>query len=354
MTDISTVRLGFVGLGNIAHLHADEVLDVGGTVAAGTDVDEDARNDFAEKYDADVYEDAEEMYEHVDAVVVSTPNCFHEEYVTDALEAGLDVLVEKPLAHSLESAERIADVAADAEGFCMVGFHNRFRAPVQVLDQYRADGELGDVSHIEANYVRRRGVPGRGSWFTRKDVSGGGSVIDIGTHAIDVALYLMGFPEIEEVSAQTRAQFGPDDDYTYLNMWGYDEGAGGFDVDDSATAFVRCADGRTLSLEVAWATNRFPSQEIVVRGDEGGAHLDMADDSLTVLDTSAVGTDHHRDTEIETADAEAHGLEQEYFLEHVASGETPSMNTVEQGLTVQRVMDAIYRSGERGEAVSLE
>ncbi|ACV48381.1 MULTISPECIES: Gfo/Idh/MocA family protein [Halomicrobium] len=354
MTDIEDVRLGFVGLGNIAHLHADQVLDVGGTVAAGTDIDEDAREEFAAAYDADVYEDEGAMYEYVDAVVVSTPNTFHEEYVTSALEAGLSVLVEKPLAHSLESAERIADVAADAEGFCMVGFHNRFRGPVQVLDQYRRDGELGDVSHVEANYIRRRGVPGRGSWFTRKEVSGGGAVIDIGTHAIDVALHLLGFPEIEEVSAQTRAQFGPDDDYTYLNMWGYDEGAGGFDVDDSATAFVRCANGTTISLEVAWASNRYPSQELVVRGDGGGAHLDMADDSLTVLDTADDGAAHHRDTEIETADQEAHGLEQEYFLEHVASGDTPEMNTIEQGLTVQRVMDAIYRSSEAGKAVSVE
>ena len=354
MTAIENVRLGFVGLGNIAHLHADEILEVGGTIAAGTDVDEDARDTFAEQYGADVYDDATEMYEHVDAVVVSTPNRFHEEYVVGALEAGLDVLVEKPLAHTLESAERIAEAEREADGFCMVGFHNRFRGPVEVLDQYRRDGDLGTVSHVEANYIRRRGVPGRGSWFTRKDVSGGGAVIDIGTHAIDVALYLMGFPEIEEVSAQTRAQFGPDDDYTYLNMWGYDEGAGGFDVEDSATALVRCADGRTISLEVAWASNRFPSQELVVRGDEGGAHLDMGDDSLTVLDTTDDGTAHHRDTEIQTVDQEAHGLEQEYFLEHVTSGEVPEMNTVEQGLTVQRVMDAIYRSSEADEAVSVE
>lgn len=353
MTSLADVRLGFVGLGNIAQLHADEIVGAGGTVTAGTDIDADARSAFADQYDAAVFEDETAMYEGVDAVVVSTPNRFHEEYVTSALEAGLDVLVEKPLAHTLESAERIAETAAEADGFCMLGFHNRFRNPVQVLDQYRTDGELGDVSHVEANYIRRRGIPGRGSWFTRKDVSGGGAVIDIGTHAIDIALYLMGFPEVEEVAATTRAQFGPDDDYAYLDMWGYDEGAGDFDVDDSATAFVRCADGKTFSLEVAWASNRFPSQELVVRGDGGGAHLDLADDSLTVLDTAADTPNHHRDTVIETAGEEAHGLEQQYFLEHVASGETPTMNTVEQGLTVQRVMDAIYRSSETGQAVSL-
>ena len=105
MNDLTDVRLGFVGLGNIAHLHADEVRDLGTTVAAGTDVDADAREDFAAAYDADVFEDVSEMFEHVDAIVVSTPNRFHEEYVVSALEAGIDVLVEKPLAHSLESAE---------------------------------------------------------------------------------------------------------------------------------------------------------------------------------------------------------------------------------------------------------
>jgi len=354
MNDFIDVRLGFVGLGNIAHLHADEVRDLGTTVAAGTDVDADAREDFAAAYDADVFDDVSEMFEHVDAIVVSTPNRFHEEYVVSALEAGIDVLVEKPLAHSLESAERIADVAANSDAFCMVGFHNRFRAPVQVLDEYREHGELGTVSHVEADYIRRRGIPGRGSWFTRKAVSGGGAVIDIGTHAIDIGLHLMGFPDVEEVSATTRAQFGEEDDYTYLNMWGLDQGADGFDVEDSATAFVRCADDKTLSLEVAWASNRYPSQELVVRGDEAGAHLDMAADSLTVLDTSAVGESHHRDTEIVTDGKEAHGTEQEYFLEHVVSGETPEMNTIEQGLAVQRVMDAIYRSSETGEAVSLD
>jgi predicted dehydrogenase len=353
MNDLTDVRLGFVGLGNIARLHADEVLDSGATVAAGTDIDADARENFAAAYDAEVFEDVSEMFEHVDAVVVSTPNRFHEEYVVSALEAGVDVLVEKPLAHSLESAERIADVAANSDAFCMVGFHNRFRAPVQVLNEYREHGELGTVSHVEADYIRRRGVPGRGSWFTRRAVSGGGAVIDIGTHAIDIGLHLMGFPEVEEVSAQTRTQFGDDEDYTYLSMWGYDEGAGGFDVEDSATAFVRCADGKTLSLEFAWASNRYPSQELVVRGDEAGAHLDMADDSLTMLDTSAAGANHHRDTEVVTDGEEAHGTEQEYFLEHVASDEDPEMNTIEQGLTVQRVMDAIYRSSEAGEAVTI-
>ncbi len=354
MSALSDVRLGFVGLGNIAQLHADEILGLGGQVVAGTDVSPEARAMFAEDYAAEVFEDPTEMYELVDAVVVSTPNRFHEEYVVSALEAGLDVLVEKPLAHTLESAQRIADAAAESSGFCMVGFHNRFWGPVQVLDSYREQGKLGDVTHVEANYIRRRGVPGRGSWFTRKDVAGGGAVIDIGTHAIDLALYLMGYPDVEEVAAQTRSQFGSKDDYSYLYMWGEDRGTGNFDVEDSATAFIRCANGTTISLEVAWAANRRPSQEFTVRGKEAGAELDIADDEMTLFETADDGVNHHRDITVETTDKEAHGIEQQHFLQAVANGEAPGINTVEEGLEVQKIMDAIYRSGEEGRAIEIE
>lgn len=354
MTDLSNVRVGFVGLGNIAQLHADEILSLGGQVVGGTDVSSEARAIFAEDYGAEVFDDHTGMYELVDAVVVTTPNRFHEEYVVSALEAGLDVLVEKPLAHTLESAQRIADATSEAAGFCMVGFHNRFWGPVQVLDSYREKGKLGEVSHVEANYIRRRGVPGRGSWFTRKDISGGGAVIDIGTHAIDLALYLLGYPAVEEVSATTRSQFGSRKDYSYLYMWGEDRGAGNFDVEDSATAFIRCANETTISLEVAWAANREPSQDFFVRGTDAGAQFDISSDGMTVHETAEDGVNHHRDVQIETTDREAHGIEQQHFLRAVATGEAPGINTAAEGLEVQKVMDGIYRSSAEGRAVSIE
>ncbi|WP_135302842.1 Gfo/Idh/MocA family protein [Haloarcula amylovorans] len=356
MSDLSSIRLGFVGLGNIAHLHCDRLQNagLGALVAAGMDVDPDARRIFAEEYGAEVYEDPDEFYADVDAVLVTTPNKFHEQYVVDALDAGRDVFVEKPLAHTLESAERIADAAADAEGFCMVGFHNRFANPVQALVEYERNGTLGEISHVEADYIRRRGVPGRGSWFTRKPIAGGGSLIDIGAHAIDLSLYLLGYPDVIEVSGETRAQFGTREDYSYLHMWGEDRGASEFSVDDSASAFIRCADGTTITLEVAWASNRPGSQQYYVRGSEAGAGLDLKDHSLELYETATTGAMHHRTTEIETGEDEPHALEQERFLAAVAADEPPGTNTVEQALAVQRVMDAIYRSSEQGCAVSIE
>ncbi|MFC6865196.1 Gfo/Idh/MocA family protein [Halomicroarcula sp. GCM10025817] len=356
MTDPSSVSLGIVGLGNIARIHCDalESQGLGDVVTAGVDVDADARAAFETEYDVSVSADPEPVFEAVDAVMVTTPNRYHEEYVVAALEAGLDVLVQKPLADDLAGAERIAAAARSAPGFCMVGFHNRFASPVRTLAAYRERGTLGTVSHVEANYVRRRGIPNRGSWFTQADVAGGGSLIDIGVHAIDLSLSLLGDPDVVEVSGTTRSEFGSRPDYGNVRAWRADEGEGGFDVDDSASAFVRCANGATISLEVAWATNRPDSKEYYVRGDAGGARLDLGDGSLTLYETADVGGIHHRTTDVETAPNDPHAVEARRFVEAVAAGESPAVNTVEQALTVQRVVDGIYRSSEAGAAVGIE
>ncbi|WP_435365655.1 Gfo/Idh/MocA family protein [Haloarchaeobius sp. DYHT-AS-18] len=358
MTDDETIRIGIVGLGGIARHHADhlEALtnddDIAADLVGGMDIVADARDAFEADYGVPTYEDAAELYETVDAVIVTTPNRFHEEYVTSALEAGLDVLVEKPLANSVESAERIAAVARDADSFCMVGFHNRFAPTVEVLKEQQDLGRFGDVYHVEANYIRRRGVPGRGSWFTDSSVAGGGSLIDIGAHAIDLAMHMLDFPEVVEVSGETRSIFGGRDDYTYLHMWGKD-GDGDFDVDDSAQALVRFANGQTLALETSWASNRPPAQTYVMQGTEAGATVDRAEETLTIHEVEDVGGPHFSDTEITTREEPAHRKEQRAFVEAVAAGEAPERNTVEQALTVQRIMGAIYESSERGEAVSL-
>jgi len=354
MTHPNDVAVGIVGLGGIGSHHATKLTERGATLVGGMDVDADARARFHEAFGVPAHEDETDLFDDCDAVLVTTPNRFHEEYATAALSAGLDVLVEKPLAHSLESAERIADAARDADGFCTVGFNNRFAEPVRVIKHYQDEGRFGETTHVEANYVRRRGVPGRGSWFTSAEVAGGGALIDIGVHAIDLALYFLDHPEVVEVSGQTRSEFGGRDDYAYVNMWGDDSGPEGFDVDDSASAFLRAADGSTVSLEVAWATNRPPTEEFVVRGTEAGATFDRANDDLTVHEAGVGGGHHLSDTEVETRDGDAHAAEQATFLDGVAAGEPPAINTVEEALRVQRVIDAVYRSAERGEAVRLD
>lgn len=352
------VRLGVVGLGFMGQTHATNAAEFGHEVVAGTDVVRESRDEFAEAFGAATYEEFDAMYDRadLDAVVVATPNAFHEDAVVGALDRGYDVLCEKPLADSLAAAERIAAATQEADAFCAVNFHNRVSTAAEVFTGYREAGRFGDVTHVQANYVRSRGIPGVGSWFTNEDLSGGGCVVDIGVHAIDFALYLMDFPPVEEVFAVTRTAFGTREDYADPGDW-YDETEEAvFDVEDSATAMVRCADDRTISLEVAWATNQTATQEFVARGTEAGARLDLGGEGLSLIESAREGTDHVMESELTQGSLDHTGWKgmDEQFLDAVGSGEPPAGNTVERALTVQRVMDGIYRSAEAGTGVSVD
>ncbi|UTF53115.1 Gfo/Idh/MocA family protein [Natronosalvus rutilus] len=348
--DRTTLRTGLVGLGNIGQYHAERLLDLGVPLVGGMDISAEARESFARRYDVDAYDDHTDLYDEVDAVIVTTPNKFHEEYTVAALERDVHVLVEKPLAHSLESARRIVDAAKASDAVCMVGFNNRFLNTVRIVRDRIERGDLGRVNHIEANYVRRRGVPGRGSWFTRRAVAGGGALIDLGVHAIDLALYLHEYPEVVEVNGVTRTAFGTQEEYAYLDMWGDDAGPDEFDVDDSASAFIRCADNRTISLEVAWATNRPPTHEFFVRGTEAAARFDFLEGDLSFYSASAAGPHHLEDTSVETAHNDTHADEQRAFFDAIVSGRSLK-DSVDQAFAVQQVIDAIYRSSDIGRCV---
>ncbi|WP_435101654.1 Gfo/Idh/MocA family protein [Halarchaeum sp. P4] len=354
-----TVRFGVVGCGGMGRTHAGNARELGHHVVAGADVVDGVRETFTEDFHAAGYANHEEMYdeEDLDAVVITTPNKFHEPAAVDALERDIAVLCEKPLAHTLESAERIVAAAEESDALLMVGFHNRFTTPAEVFTTRRDAGEFGDVTHIEANYLRRRGIPGLGSWFTNHELSGGGALIDIGVHAIDLALYLADFPEVVEVTGVTRSEFGTREEYADPDGWAgnWDTSEGGFDVDDSVSAFIRCADDTTISLEVSWAANREPTHEFHVRGSEAGAQFELGEEELTLLSCTTEGTDQYVDTELDgELEPSGHKAEDELFLDAVASGEDPGINTPEQGLQIQQVIDAIYRSSEEGGAVVLD
>ncbi|WP_247728572.1 Gfo/Idh/MocA family protein [Halovivax limisalsi] len=351
--DRSNVRVGIIGLGNIGQYHAERLLDHGVTLVGGVDIAESARDRFERRYGVEAMDQCDSLLDRVDAVVVTTPNEYHEPYAVAALEQDVHVLIEKPLADSLESAERIARAAADSSAICMVGFNNRFSNTIQYLKHRIASGDFGQLSHVEANYVRRRGVPGRGTWFTHRKSAGGGAVIDLGVHAIDLALYLLDFPSLTEISGVTRSEFGRREDYVYLEMWGRDAGPSTFDVEDSASAFVRTVDDQTVSLEIAWATNRPPTHEFVVHGTDAAARFDLLDADLTIHTATTGGTNAFEDTSVRTRDVDTHQEEQAAFLDSIAAGSDDASN-VDEALTVQRVVDAIYRSSASGSAVAVD
>ncbi len=352
---VGTVSVGIVGLGSIGHSHATRVTNTenGATLVGGMDVAGNARDRFEREFDVPAYDAHEALFANADAVIITTPNRFHEEYAIGALDAGLDVLIEKPLAHTIDSAERIAERARGADTLCRVGFHNRVTEPVSVLLSYLEAGRFGDIYHIEANYLRRRGIPGRGSWFTREDAAGGGALVDIGAHVIDLALYVLDFPEIDSVSGITRSTFGDRSEYTYLDMHGT-RGDGPFDVDDSANAFIRCSDGQTIALDVAWAANRPSNSAFVVRGSQAGATLDLSTGELTIYETAGDGAPHFSDSEIRTSDDDPHSIEQQQFINAIATGDDDCLATPDQALTTQQLMSAIYQSSETEDDIPIE
>lgn len=350
-TSQSPLKIGLVGLGRRGNAHGNylqniQVDEIDHEIAAGADVSTDARESFATEYDADVYETHDEMYDDaaVDAVVISVPNKFHEPAVVDALEADIPVLVEKPLAHSLESAHRIRDANADSSAFCMVGYHYRYSTGATLLKMLYDKDRFGEITHIDASYLRRRGIPAVGSWFTNRDTAGGGALMDIGVHILDLALYLMEYPEIESVTGKARSNFGHREEYADPNNWGglWQADSDMFDVDDSANAMIHCANGATISLDVGWAANRPSNHELQVRGTDAGAHFSLGNSSIDVFEAAADELDYYRDIELSSDDRNASQEQMEAFLRSIVEEEPPEHNTINEALTMHRILDAIY------------
>ena len=221
------------------------------------------------------FTDYEQMLAEVqpDITVVATPNVFHKPMTMAALEAGSHVLCEKPLALNYADAVEMMDLAADKGLTLTVGTHYRFSPPMQAAKAHVDAGFFGEIYAARTVWQRRAGIPGYGSWFTNMDLAGGGSLLDIGVHALDRALYLMDYPQPVTVSGASFAKFGPRG--MGLGGWGADISAADsdvrFDVDDLAWAFVRFANGAVLQFQVAWA-NHLPEQFFTeLYGTDGGA-----------------------------------------------------------------------------------
>lgn len=348
------LTVGIVGLGAHGTTHA-RVLEELGHGLVGADADPEARTEFAQRFDAPTHEHPADLFEtDVDAVVVSTPTSLHETVTIDAFEAGLDVLLEKPLADSLESARRIADAADRTDCVCMVGFHHAYENVFRVLQSYVDRGYFGDVTHLEATFVRRRGIPGRGTWYTSAELAGGGVLMDSGSHALHMVLSLLDWPAVADVSATTRSEFGPREEYAYLSMYGEDGEAQMYDVEDSATAFLEFEDGRTAELDVAWAANAEAAHTYELRGTDAGAFVDVTNPADAVRtgtrydfelnEVRSGPVDHYVDAELTCDENDPYRAEQEAFLEAVRGGERPERNSVHEALTVQRAIERIYEA----------
>lgn len=346
------VRVGVVGVG-IGRVHLDGYRKLSGSVeiVGICDLREDRARKAAEEFGAKhVFTDYNHLFalDQLDAVSVCTPNAFHAEVALAAIAAGKHVLCEKPMANTLANARQIVDAVRQNDKVFMMGMNNRFRGDTQVLKSFVERGDLGEIYYAKCGWVRRSGIPGFGGWFTTKSLSGGGPLIDIGVHALDVTMYLMGNPAPVSASGATYAKFGP----RGLGSGGYGtrpdpDKAKTYDVEDLATGLIKVDNGASLFLEASWASHiekdRFYS---TLHGTEGGADLEPLRIHTTMAGVQADISPH-------APNIGGHEAEVAHFIDCIQQGKAP-LSTAEQGLHVLQILDAIYRSSETGREIIIE
>ena len=273
-----------------------------------------------------------------DLVSICLPNFLHAPVSIECLDAGVHVLCEKPMALNAVQAQDMVEASRRNGRYLMIALNNRFRTETQILKKLVEQEVLGEIYYAKTGWLRRSGIPGPGTWFTRKSQAGGGPLIDLGVHMIDLTRWLMGNPRPVAVVGAT---------YSRLS----DTVEGVFDVEDLATAFVRLEGGIPLIAETSWASH-VPSEGSYVKlmGTRGGAEITGND--LTVY------TDlHGEQVDITPAYAprewsDCIAAEIAHFVDCIQAGRTP-MSTGEQGVEIMQILDGIYDSAENNRMVHL-
>lgn len=288
----------------------------------------------------------------LDFIDICTPNILHSEIAVAALEAGKHVFCEKPDAVSVAEAQKMADAAKASGKTLMVMRNNRYSVAAQFLRQYIGDGMMGEIYTGRCGWVRRRGLPGRGSWFADKKQSGGGPLIDLGVHYIDLAMWLMGDPKPVSVSGSTYRKFSENklvDSLYYAER--SKQGEGKNDVEDLAIGFIRFANGASLQVEFSWASNVEQEERFLeFRGTRSGCHLSNGAIKLYTEDGGQLCDVSPRLQR--PGNLNDHALHLHHFVDVMQKRAKP-MNTPETGLDMIKILAALYESAEKGAEVRL-
>lgn len=355
------VQIGIIGCGGIAtgsHAPSLKQLEADGqcVLVGCADVVPAAAQAMAQKFEIPrAFTDYQDLLalDGLDAVTIATPPFVHKEATVAALRAGKDVLCEKPMAMNVAEAKEMLAVARETGRVLTIGHGGRFSAAAQAIHQRIAAGDLGDIYYGKASALRRRGVPSRGV-FTVKRLNGGGPLIDIGVHALDLVLWLMGFPAPVGVYSATYDRLAHDPQVALQNKLGTDGGPfdpNRYDVEDLCSGFIRFENGASLFLESSWLLNQEETElrATNVYGTKGGASTTpfriLTDDGSGLRDVTP---------EVPGGRAGYQGnfLRFARFLECVR-GEAEPLIKPEESLHVQRIIDGLYRSADTGKAVEI-
>lgn len=286
----------------------------------------------------------------ISAVSVCTPNFMHSVISVDALEAGKNVLCEKPAARILPEARRMLEAADRTGKILNIGVCNRFHDSVTRIKDYIDEGRLGEVYHVYASFRAHRSIPGLGGAFTTKAIAGGGALIDWGIHYIDLILYCVGDPAIKTVSGTAFCKLGKDmRSYVYKSMWaGPPDYEGTYDVDDSVTGLVRTA-GPVISLNGAWAQNIGKSEAFIdFMGDKAGVRLDYGGHFTFYTAEHGALVEYRPDFEL----SNMYENEIDSFLDCVRHN-TRNRADIHRVIHSSEIIQAIYDSSDLGREVTV-
>lgn len=341
------LRVAIIGAGSIArtahipaYLSLPEEVDIVGIYA---------RNPGKGKAVAESFGIASHFSDHLemlrtlrpDLVSVCVPNRFHERFTVDALDNGSHVLCEKPPSVSPEAAERMEQAAMKNGRLLSYAFHLRHSRNVAFLKEKVDRGDFGRIYGARVSWLRRRGIPGWGS-FTDLEVQGGGSLIDIGIHMLDLAGYLMGYPEIDYVCSTSHQMIGKRKGVGLMGDWD----PLGFTVEDALFGFVRFQSGASLNLETAFALNMKEKEyrNVQLFGEHLGA---------TVFPLETFGEEGNllTDTQYPVGEeTDLHGRCVRNMVEAIR-GREALLVTPAQGVYIQKLVGMLYESARTGKPV---
>lgn len=358
-------KVGVIGAGGMLQYHAAGFRQAGAEIVAVADPAAGAAAKAAEKWGiARAYESVDAMLSEsadLDAVSIIVPNKFHAPLALQCLKAGKHVFCEKPPAlKAAEVEEMIA--AADASGKkLMFNFNNRARPEARAMKAYIDSGVVGSINSAQAKWIRRTGIPGFGGWFTTKELSGGGPVIDL-LHMIDLALFFMGYPEPAHVLANTFDTFITDKGFK--GPWGIPDRADGTNnVEAAAHGFVTFKTGQVLTLQVSWAEMvKREEVSVVFQGTQAGGKVErlFGRDGLdeTSIDACELyvqenGNSVNRDIVVPACEDMGRSSSAKNFIEAI-EGVAEALNTPVQALRLMKIIDAIYESATTAKPVSIQ
>lgn len=353
------LRIGIIGCGGIAngkHMPSLKKLD-NVEMVAFCDLILERAQEAAEKYGiegAKCYEKYEDMLanEELDVVHVCTPNNAHAPASIAAMEAGCHVMCEKPMAKTVAQAQSMLDAQKRTGKKLTIGYQNRYRPDSTYLKKACVRGDLGDIYYAKATALRRRAVPTWGV-FLDEEAQGGGPLIDIGTHALDLTLWCMDNYKVKSVKGSVYKKLG--DQKETGNAWG-DWDPEKYTVEDSAFGFITMENGATIVIESSWAINMLDTKEAIttLAGTKAGAdmndslrinYVDFGKQVVTKPALTSDGVAFYDAKGDDPADLEA-----KQWIDAIINDTDPCV-LPEQAFVVTQILEAIYESAKTGKEI---